>query len=148
MNLERYDFVKKSENFYYEFYSEGPNGSIKKVVQFHRIEGYHVPIFNLAFGDWNETILRIDDRITSNNHDKVKVLATVAAIVIQFTEENTERIIFAEGSTFSRTRLYQINIARFWEEIEPAFDIEGLINNKWEKFQRSRNYEAFLLKRK
>ena len=54
MNLKIYQFEKKHENLFYEFQSEGPKGSIKKVVQYHRFEGSHDRVYNLAFGDWRK----------------------------------------------------------------------------------------------
>jgi hypothetical protein len=147
MNLTLYPFIKIPENHFYEFYSEGPKGKIKKVVQYHRIEDSYGIVFNLAFGDWNEVTGRIDDKIKSNNNDREKVLATVAATVIQFTNDHPDAIIFIEGSTLGRTRLYQMGITKFWEEIQEKFEIEGLRDGEWEGFQQNRNYECFLLKR-
>jgi hypothetical protein len=143
----QYPFTKRSENYYYEFYSEGPKGKIKKVVQFYRIEEFAGVIFNLAFGDWNDKTNRIDDINTSDNKDREKILATVAATVLQFTSEHPDAIIFAEGTTQSRNRLYQIRIAKILDQIDQEFEIEGLIDGKWERFQRGRNYDSFLFKR-
>jgi hypothetical protein len=64
MQLERYDFVKGPEKFYYHFFSEGPKGRIKKVIEFYKI---HRSVYNLAFGDADEQTDRINDTITSNN---------------------------------------------------------------------------------
>ena len=88
---------------------------------------------------WGQYTIQVNDR--------EKVLATVAATIIQFTDEHPNAIIFAEGSTLARTRLYQMGIAKFWEEIHQNFEIEGLINGAWEPFEKDRNYECFLLKR-
>jgi hypothetical protein len=117
------------------------------VVQYHRIEEAEGMVFNLAFGDWNEKTCRIDDKIKSNNSDREKILATVAATVIQFTDHHPEAIIYIEGSTPPRTRLYQMGISKFFTEINQNFEIEGLINGEWESFKRGSNYECFLLKR-
>jgi hypothetical protein len=37
MELEKYNLVKGAANFNYDFYSEGPNGRIKKVVRFQYV---------------------------------------------------------------------------------------------------------------
>jgi surface antigen len=37
MNEDGYSFTKEPGIFYYEFFSEGPNGKIRKVVQFQQI---------------------------------------------------------------------------------------------------------------
>lgn len=54
MQLETYSLVKRPASYYYEFFSDGPNGSIKKVVEFYRLEEHKHEVFNLAFGDWDE----------------------------------------------------------------------------------------------
>jgi hypothetical protein len=113
MNLGRYPFIQGTENLTYEFYSEGPRGIIKKVVHFERVKWYSGFLYNLAFGDWDETTESIDDKITSNNLDREKVLATVAAVAVHFMSENQNAILIAKGSTPARTRLYQIGIANF-----------------------------------
>ena len=60
------------------FVSEGPNGKIEKIIQF--IETGIPGVYNLAFGN----ILpdgSVDDFSKTNNKDRDKILATVAAIV-------------------------------------------------------------------
>jgi TRAP-type uncharacterized transport system substrate-binding protein len=74
------------------------------------------------------------------------VLATVAATVIDFMEDHPDAIIIATGSTLSRTRLYQMGIAKVSDEINQGFEIQGYINNSWQPFQKGVNYSAFLLK--
>lgn len=146
MKIATYPFVKRPESYYYEFYSEGPNGSIKKVVEYFRLQELDAEVFNLAFGDWDEDNHRINDLSISNNADRDKVLATVAATVTDFMEDHPNAIIIAAGSTSSRTRLYQMGIAKVLDEISQNFEIQGYINNSWRPFQRGVNYSAFLLK--
>lgn len=57
-------------------------------------------------------------------------------------------MVYAKGSTLSRTRLYQMGIAANWEQIEPALEIYGFAKGKWEKFTKNVNYEAFIVLRK
>lgn len=75
MNLDKYPVVSDNNHRTYEFLSEGPNGTIKKVVLYQEIDDN---VFNLAFGDWDETNQKINDKARSNNNDRNKVLATVA----------------------------------------------------------------------
>ena len=70
---------------------------------------------------------------------------TVAATAIVFTNRRPDAIIFASGSTPARNRLYQINIARFLDEVQELFNVEGYINKKWEPFKKGRNYNGFLI---
>jgi hypothetical protein len=54
-----------------------------------------------------------------------------------------------EGSTPARTRLYQMGIAKYYQEISEVFDIQGLTeNNGWGAFQIGNNYLALLASRK
>jgi len=147
MQEDSYPVKRTSEVHHYEFYSEGPKGSIRKVVQFQLIDETNY-VFNLAFGDWEEEKGVLDDKISTNNHDRQKVLATVAKTVVDFMEEHPTATVVAKGSSASRTRLYQMGLASFWDEISRHFHIDGYIDGRWEGFRPRRNYEAFLLERK
>ena len=91
---------------------------------------------------------RINDTIASNNDDRDKVLATVAGAVVDFMEDHPGAILYAEGSTPARTRLYQMGISKFWDEISEDFKIDGFANGGWKPFTKGENYESFLLKLK
>ncbi len=141
MQLETYPFIKSPENRNYEFYSEGPNGKIKKVVEYFRLPELDAEVFNLAFGDWDENNNCINDLSTSNNADRDKVLATV----VEFMEKHPNAIIIATGSTMSRTRLYQMGISKLWNEINELFEVQGYIDEVWQPFKQGVNYKSFLL---
>jgi hypothetical protein len=144
MNLPKYQ-VAASTPYLYHFYSEGPQGSIKKAIIYAQIEDN---LFNLAFGDWDEESRRINDSSRTNNQDRDKVLATVAFTALDFTNQFPHVEIFAEGTTSARTRLYQMEIGNNLMEINRYFKIEGFVNGEWEFFLRGKNYEAFLIYRK
>lgn len=148
MKEEKYSFNKLPEEFYYEFFSEGPNGTIKKVVRYRLIQEYPIRIYNLGFGDWNEEKGDIDDMIASNNQDRQKVLATVADTVLDFTGSHPDSFVFAQGSTAARTRLYQMGISAFWNEIGSLFLVLAYSEGEWQSFEKGKNYEAFLIRRK
>jgi hypothetical protein len=145
MNLPKYPVEADDENFIYQFFSEGPKGRIKKAVIYSQIDAN---FFNLAFGDWNETLNKLDDSIRSNNGDRDKVLATVASTAIHFTDRFHQVEIFTEGSTPARTRLYQMGIGHNLKEISEDFEVQGYMAGEWRTFQKDANYEAFLIKRK
>lgn len=147
MDLEKYSLQVNSDHRSYEFYSEGPKGRIRKVVLYKQLN-WDENIFNLGFGDWDEKEQKINDKITSNNKDRQKILATVAATVVDFTRHYPKASIYAEGATPSRTRLYQMSISAFWVEISELFDTYGFKNGEWEPFETGRNYEAFVVIRK
>jgi hypothetical protein len=147
MNQESYSFRKEPDIFYYEFFSEGPNGKILKVVQFQQISATE-DIYNLGFGDFNEQIGDIDDLSISNNLDTQKVLTTVAKTVVDFMQQHPKAIVMARGSTPSRTRLYQMGISQFWTEIEKMFEVRGFNRGRWEPYERGENFESFFIVRK
>ena len=140
----------RGNSFDYEFTSSGPNGLIKKVVEFRRLSmPTNVQIFNLAFGDVNPKTQKMDDLVVTDNKDTVKVLATVAHIVTDFTEQYPDAIIFAKGSTEARNRLYQMAIVKYWSEIKELFDVYGeLRNGLFIKFISGINFTAFYAMRK
>lgn len=146
MHLERYSFTTEREHVNYEFVSEGQNGEIRKAIIFKLIDSKR-EIYNLGFGDYNEETKEVDDLSVSNNQDRDKILATVAAAVIDFSEKHPTATIVALGSTDSRTRLYRMGITKHFENISNIFDVEGF-NNGWKPFEKEHNYEAFSIKRK
>ncbi len=148
MNLERYNYFTNDYRAY-EFFSEGPKGSIRKLVVFTKIIDADPPIYNLAFGDAHPVTGNLDDEIISNNEDRDIILATVANTIAAFCDHYGNHYIYAEGSTASRTRLYQMGIAGLWDEINIDFEVYGLKDNNWHPFiPYTINYEAFLVKRK
>jgi hypothetical protein len=145
MNLEKYAIESDERHLTYEFFSKGPKGVIKKGILYEEIKKN---VFNLGFGDWNDHDKTIDDNVRSNNNDRDKVLATVAATVIDFVRHHPTALIVAKGATSSRTRLYQMSILANWQQISELFNIEGFRNGKWEVFKKGRNYEAFSIQAK
>jgi hypothetical protein len=142
MNLEGYE-IKVKDSMVFEFVSEGPRGKIKKRIEFIKISG---TMYNLAFGDINIDTGEFDDIVVTNNNDTEKVLATVAKTVLLFIENYPQAYVYAEGSTLSRTRLYQIGISKNIEEIREIFDVFGLLEKKhWVNFEKNINYTAFLI---
>ncbi len=147
MNLEKYTYFTNEDFLDYEFYSFGPKGKIRKVVHYEKINEDPI-VYNLAFGDVNETTGKIDDAIQTNNDDRDIVLATVASTIIDFTAKYGNVYVYATGSTLSRTRLYQMGIVKIWTEIQNDFEIYGLFRGEWHAFRHGTNFEAFLVKRK
>jgi hypothetical protein len=150
MLLARYTYEISSNFLQYDFYSEGPKGKIKKVVLYTyllTLDG--VPYYNLAFGDYDDENQRIDDLAVSDNGDRDKILATVAFTALEFTSHFRGCRILIVGSTLSRTRLYQMGIARYFREIAQLFDIQGLtMGGEWMPFKSGENYRELLAFRK
>jgi hypothetical protein len=148
MELEKYDVIRDIDNLDFEFYSEGPRGKIKKVVKFTQIRKFGDNVFNLAFGDQYEYNDRINDVVASNNNDQIKVLNTVAMMVIDFMERRPDAIILIQGSTLSRTRLYQMKISLYWSKINQYYEVYGEFGKDWAPFQKGVNYKRFLIFKK
>lgn len=130
----------------YEFVSQGPKGDVKKVVMYSPT---NIPnFFNLGFGDKNELTGQPDDQVVTNNGDSIKVMATVGSTLLSFTEEFPGAMIFATGSTKSRTRLYRIGISNNLETIRLDFLVYGFVDDGWEEFVPNTEYKAFLVIRK
>ncbi|GAA4448802.1 DUF6934 family protein [Rurimicrobium arvi] len=126
MNYPKYDLNVSSESDLYEFYSEGNNGVIRKLIAFSATQ--YSELYNLAFGDATDSD-DVDDTVESKNGDRDKVLATVAASVYEYTSNYPNRNIFFGGSTPSRTRLYKMVITKNYDEIVSDFDIFVLYND-------------------
>jgi len=149
MQPDTYEYIRNGNHFVYEFFSEGSKGGIKKIVRFALRFSYGTPFYNLALGDLLQVTGGINDSIVSNNGDTLKILATVAAIVIDFTNYFPDALVYFEGSTRGRNRMFQMVINRFMREIDPLFEVFGLKDDgEWEPFQKNRNYNGFLAKRK
>jgi len=146
MKLPRYELKAEKTLMVFEFISEGYKGKIPKLIKFS--ETSYSEIYNLAFGDKNTGTEEIDDAVVSNNGDSEKVLATVVSAVYAFTDKNPELWVYATGSTKSRTRLYRMGIAKYYDEVKQDFAIYGLHDGEWENFKKDVEYTAFIAKRK
>lgn len=121
-----------------------PKGVIKKVVNFEFLYSYNnIAVVNLAFGDWDKVNHKIDDSVVSNNNDRDKILATVAATVLEYTKVHGRCFVLARGSTRSRSRLYQMGINAHRAEIESIFVVMGYYEGEWIPFEPCRNFDAF-----
>jgi hypothetical protein len=76
MNKPKYLYKTEDKFTIYEFVSEGPKGRIRKMVECTETSSENV--YNLGFGDYDETTNTIKYLSVTNNGDSLKVLATVA----------------------------------------------------------------------
>jgi len=125
------------------FNSKGTNGIITKAIIFEDLGNDR---FNLAFGDLNEG--RIDDEVISNNHDPVKVIATVAKAVYLFTDDRPGAVIEIEGVDERRRWLYNLVFKRHIEDIRQYFLITGMLNGKMQLYDKNKIYSKFEIVRK
>ncbi len=98
---ERYNFDFDAEFKVFEFDSIGPNGTVRKIVQYAETNLYKS--YNLGFGDKDYVTNEVSDVAITNNNDSQKVLATVAATLLTFTEQYPDAFVMATGCTAART---------------------------------------------
>ena len=146
MRLPKYRLKAERSLMVFEFISQGPKGQIPKLVKYS--ETNLKDMYNLAFGDKDSKTGQINDTIISNNGDSDMVLATVDSTVYAFTDKYPDTWVFATGSTKARTRLYRMGITKYITEIKKDFQVFGLRDDEWEKFEKEVDYDAFLVKRK
>jgi hypothetical protein len=146
MKIEKYQLKSEDSFFVFEFISEGPKGTIRKVIQFEQTNEPN--LYNLAFGDLNAETNELDDLAISNNGDSEKVLATVVSALYAFFDKHPESYVYATGSTSARTRLYRMGISRFYEEMIIDFDLYGQVGNEFIPFEIGKEFSGFLAFRK
>ena len=146
MKLDRYELKSDEQLTTFDFLSEGPKGKIEKLIQFSLVN--QNGLYNLAFGDKDPITSGIDDKVITDNGDSEKVLATVVASVYAFCDKFPQAWIYATGSTAARTRLYRMGINKFYDIVETDFEIFGLTLSEWERYEKDKDYQAFVIQRK
>ena len=146
MHLDKYDLQSGEQLELFEFISVGTQGRIKKLVQYTPTN--YKDLYNLGFGDKNEITGELDDTVISNNGDSEKVLATVVSTLYAFIDKHPNAMVYAKGSTHSRTRLYRAGITKYLNLIKEDFEIYGQLENQWHHFEKNVDYIAFLVKLK
>ncbi|SKC66197.1 DUF6934 family protein [Ohtaekwangia koreensis] len=150
MNSLPYNLEASPHFLDFEFSSTGPKGEVRKIVRFTKmkIADASIEVYNIGFGDYNKLEDKIDDLIVTDNKDSDKVMASVAAAVMTFTDHRPETLVFAQGSTAVRTRYYNMVIAYHYKDIKSSFDVWGHYQGEWEVFKQNKAYTAILAKRK
>ena len=150
MKEESYDTVSGSDYFSYWFVSNGKK-LIIKVVQFQPSE---MNLYNLSLGDYDPISAKIDYKAESKNGDVEKIFATVAKIIIDFTNQYPNYSVLIQGVKDYKTKSYAIVINKFLEELEVDFEITGVerrpFNNGTEEvpYQKGRKYDAFIIRKR
>jgi len=146
MQIEKYHLKSTSRLTRFEFISDGPRGTIRKLIEFQTTTD--PGLFNLAFGDKHPVTGGIDDLAVSNNGDTEKILATVVAALYSFCNHYPDAYIYASGSTKARTRLYRMGISRFYEQMRADFYLYGQLGDDFVEFELGIAYDGFLAQRK
>lgn len=145
MSLQKYPYKTNPDFLDFEFESKGPRGVIRKVARFTLLN--QGSVYNFGFGDLHPLTGEISDTVVSNNGDGDKILATVATIIMDFTERFPGAAVLIEGTSASRTRRYQMGISKHWSDIKETLQVYGYKSGKWEPFQTGINYEKFIGRR-
>jgi len=148
MKYENYEAVRIADDLSsFDFMSTGKNGNIPKRIIFMPTD--LAGIYILAFGSIS-TNEEIDDHSVSNNGDRNKILATVAAVVDLYSRRYPDRMIYFRGSTKERTRLYRMAVSINLEELSLNFEIYAEIDNQEDfvPFCKDMKINAFLIKRR
>ncbi|TAG93501.1 MAG: hypothetical protein EAZ20_01600 [Bacteroidetes bacterium] len=140
-----YDFTFANQNILRYFFDSKGTQIITKVVDFQPI---NTSIYNLAFGDFNKETQDFDDDVRSNNNDIRKVFATIFQICNDFFIQNPNKVIYLEGNTLTKRKLYQRIIKNNLSDLENNFVIFGVIDEDFEVLDFTKNYDAFVIKLK
>lgn len=146
MNEPSYPFSRVEDRFVFEFESISNTKIVKKLVEFRLIDA-NMALYNLALVDIMSDGTASDLSV-SNNQDMPKVLATVFRALLYFFDKNPQSKVLIQGSTKSRTKLYQMAIVKYLSEIEHKFSIWGFIEEDFENFVKGKNYEGFIIGQK
>ena len=142
---EYYPFESIIDDAHFIFKSKGNEGIVLKMVILSHIGQER---WNLGFGDLNLKTGDIDDAVMSDNHDAAKVMRTVAKAAYVFLETYPNRTVFIEPVDMKRKRFYNAVFQRYYKEVEPIFDLFGLIGEISEVYSPKIIYDFFELKRK
>lgn len=143
MNEPSYPFKRIDDRVTFSFESVSQEKIINKLIEFRLFDNSD-ELYNLALIDMMPDGT-VSDMVVSNNQDMPKVLATVFQSIRQFFNEKTNAKILIQGSTAARTRLYQIAIAKYFHELEPIYNIWGLKEEEFIRFEVGRNFDSFIV---
>ena len=143
MNEAFYEFQYNENRYIYTFESVSETKIVRKTVLLSLVNESPA-VYNLALVDKAEDG-SFSDLSVSNNQDMAKVLATVFQVISLFLDQKPDSTILIQGSTPARTRLYQMAIGKYLEELEQNFQILGLDGTEFEHFERGKRYTSFIV---
>jgi hypothetical protein len=129
----------------YTFYSDGSRGRIEKLILYTRLQVERHIVFNLSLGDVDEKTNQIREDVVSGNADGDKIFRTVAKSISLICGRYSDAYIQILGNSLPKNRLYQMTILRQLEQVQLRYEVYGLVDNRWEEFQKNRQYRGFLL---
>ncbi len=142
-----YTMTPFEQNYIYFFKSIGIKGKITKLVVFQHIRTHE---YNVALVDYDRETQTADDNIVTDNGDMFVVLTTVMDIVADFLEKFPQSILFIEGKSKIRQRLYNRVVRNHFSEIAKTYIVGGVLETmQQEEFllDNSHNYIAIVIKK-
>lgn len=143
MNQPFYPFTVLDEAMRYEFVSYGKQTIHKTVIYF----ATDIPnLYSLTLANIRSDH-SLDVYSVSDNGDMPMILSTVFQTIEHFLHHHPDSTIGFKGSSESRTRLYQVAIARELDEALERFNIWGIrtADNQPEPFRRNIPYQSFFI---
>ncbi|HWZ23586.1 MAG TPA: hypothetical protein VNW06_13075 [Cytophagaceae bacterium] len=146
MRQPKYQLKAGKKLHVFQFVSEGPKGTISKIIEFTEtnLSGF----YNLSFGDKDNETGKMNYKVITNNGDSEKNLATVVSAIYAFTDKYPDVMVYATGSTRARTRFYRMGINKYLNEVNKDFYVYGEIDENWHEYHKDISYEGFAVKRK
>lgn len=145
MNYKPYILNVNEDHTRFQFQSIGKRGVFEKVILFQLLAD---DIYNLALLDYDLDSQKYSDLSVTDNGDMLEIFATLLNVITEFLNEYKSKKIYFEGSTPSRTRLYQIVINKIYNPHNQDLIILGLKNKEWYQFEPNINFEGFLIEKK
>jgi aminopeptidase N len=119
-------------------------------IQYSYQQNYESPSYTYGFviGNFNRAEEKSGDvllRYYSQDYTsgQLKIIFKETPTMISFFEEHPYATVYLKGSTSGRTRLYQISISKFIEQISIEFDVYGELEAEFERFNKNIYYKGF-----
>lgn len=141
MNKPFYDFQIAHDACQFSFISVGPR-PIAKLVLYSETD--IAGLYNLSLADV-EADGSANYNSVRNNGDLEQIMATVAQTLLAFFAQHSQALVAFSGNTPSRTRLYQIVLAREIQAASKQFVLSGLQGTNLVPFQPNRAYDGFII---
>ena len=140
---ESYPVISSNYFRHYEFVSEGPKGSVRKIVSYDDIDEN---MFNLGFGDLIDG--KVEVNTVTDNRDTKKVLLTVGLTLFEFFKVYPDATVYISGGNNSRRRPFRMTIASNLHALTKHFNVAGQVGSLWYAFEKNRGYDRFMIQRK
>ncbi|MCF2520551.1 DUF6934 family protein [Dyadobacter sp. CY351] len=144
MKHNYYPYLASEDYLSFTFSSISQKHIVRKKAEFLLISE---DVCNFAFGDLTENN-EIDDRAVTDNKDTNMVLATVIRILLEFLDTHKNKAVYFQGSTPSRTRMYQIILRKEKPNWETSLIVYGIFDGEIMPYETDFKFDAFIVKQK